>query len=180
MTADDKPECTCPLIDISDLRTGGKPEFVLGDPRGSGCPIHETEEMRNERKDAERRARYGERASGGLIDPGRVYRIGEDGPAPLVVPEHADVNGSKVQFRINLEPDEELMRLMRRVIREQEPGTVVQEALGTRTELKPAPVYTGWVTLETFKVSGWRVLAIVLTVAAASVLITYAAMTLGS
>lgn len=60
MTSNDMPECVCPLIDVSTW--GGKPEFLLGDPRGTGCPIHETQAMRDEIKAAEDRARYGERA----------------------------------------------------------------------------------------------------------------------
>lgn len=56
----DLPECTCPLIDASHFGPRGiEVSFLLGDPRGSGCPIHETEEMRNEIKTAEHLARYG-------------------------------------------------------------------------------------------------------------------------
>lgn len=59
---DQLPECTCPLIDTSTW--GGKPSFHRGNPRGSGCPIHETQAMRDEVRIAEARARYGEVLSG--------------------------------------------------------------------------------------------------------------------
>lgn len=60
MSTDDLPECTCPLIDVSTYgRNGIELAFMLGNPRGSGCPIHETEAMREERRLAEYRARYG-------------------------------------------------------------------------------------------------------------------------
>jgi len=51
----DETTCTCPLIDVT---TWGEISFLRGDPRGSGCPLHETEEMRDERRIAEDYARY--------------------------------------------------------------------------------------------------------------------------
>lgn len=96
MTTHDPQECTCPLIDVSTW--GGPPRFLRGDPRGSGCPIHETQDMRNERKAAEDLARYGERATGGPIEPGKAYRIGEDGPAPYIMPDRGNVIGTSFTF----------------------------------------------------------------------------------
>lgn len=84
----DLPECLCPLIDIT--RFHGKPEFILGDPRGTGCPIHETQEMRDAVQRAMNAARYGERASGGPIDSSTwTCPTGEDGPEPLILPNGA-------------------------------------------------------------------------------------------
>lgn len=68
----DQHECTCPLIDIS--RFAMKPEFILGDPRGSGCPIHETQAMRDERQRAEDEARYGIQ----LEFPGKISEQGAE------------------------------------------------------------------------------------------------------
>jgi len=80
----DLPECTCPLIDISRFGPGGREiAFVLGDPRGSGCPLHETEAMRNEIKAAEHKARYGDsRNPGGPVLPPQpyLYDPAVDGP----------------------------------------------------------------------------------------------------
>ena len=51
-------KCTCPLIDVTTL--AGPIEYVRADPRGSGCPIHETDAMRDERERAKWQARYGD------------------------------------------------------------------------------------------------------------------------
>jgi hypothetical protein len=56
---DEPQQCTCPLIDVSTRGPNGiKVAFVRGNPRGTGCPFHETDEMRNEIKAAEYLARY--------------------------------------------------------------------------------------------------------------------------
>lgn len=54
---DSPQECACPLIDVSTY--GGPKSFMRGDPRGSGCWLHETEEMRQEVQRAKDAARYG-------------------------------------------------------------------------------------------------------------------------
>jgi hypothetical protein len=55
MSDTERTTCTCPLIDVSDYTTIS---FLRGDPRGSGCPLHETEEMRDEIQTAMDYARY--------------------------------------------------------------------------------------------------------------------------
>ena len=51
--------CTCPLIDISSLADGTDRKYVRGNPRGTGCPSHETQQMRDEDQRARDAARYG-------------------------------------------------------------------------------------------------------------------------
>jgi hypothetical protein len=137
------PECLCPLIDTSTW--GGKPSFLLGNPRGTGCPIHETQEMRDEVKRAEDLARYGIQ----LEFPGKISeQEAEEAKRRFLAAYSGDYP------HIPMRPDPWL-------------------------KPRPAPVDTSWITLETSKVPGWHVLAIVLAVAAAAALITYVAMTFG-
>lgn len=49
------PGCTCELVDVS-LRYG-KPEYMLGDPKG--CPVHDSAKQVSARAEAAHQARYG-------------------------------------------------------------------------------------------------------------------------
>jgi len=55
MSDTDETTCTCPLIETSDYTNIS---YVRGDPRGTGCPLHETQELRDERQYAMDYARY--------------------------------------------------------------------------------------------------------------------------
>jgi hypothetical protein len=54
--ATDQGECTCPLLNVGTF--ADPHQVVRGDPTGSGCPLHETIEMRTALWAAEWKARY--------------------------------------------------------------------------------------------------------------------------
>lgn len=56
---DGPPKCLCPLIDTTSYGelARGLRSFMRGDPVGSGCPVHETIEMRTALWAAEWKAR---------------------------------------------------------------------------------------------------------------------------
>lgn len=51
--------CLCPLLNVTRIDEA-EPRYRRGDPRGTGCPLHETDEMRAQDQAARDRARYGD------------------------------------------------------------------------------------------------------------------------
>jgi hypothetical protein len=55
MSEPEEPACLCPLHDVTSYSDLPDRVFLRGDPTGSGCPIHETIEMRAALDDRARR-----------------------------------------------------------------------------------------------------------------------------
>lgn len=103
MSDNDRAVYTCPLIDVSRYT---EISFLRGDPRGSGCPLHETEAMRDERRNAEDLARYGDtqdapgggrvseesgRLQGGPVRPPRKYLYDRAIDGPVSAEPYAEI-----------------------------------------------------------------------------------------